>query len=874
MPDEHMSAAPNSASEARQARAAYAGRLAAGASGSATLNELAELAARLLGAPSAQVSIISAAQTVVGGSGQAASAVGGRSPAAESLCTVTVDAAAPVAVTDAPRDPRVSGLPPVTSGMVGAYLGVPLQAAGHTVGALCVFDPAPRTWSDHDLATLQLLAVPVLSELQLAALADDYEQDRLGWQLAVDVAGIGAFDWDLATGELRWDERLQELFGLEPGSFGGTIEAFDAAVHPEDGPRVTQALTEAVKSCGELAVEYRIVLPDGSVRWIAARGRALPGEGDIPGRGAARVLGAAYDTTAVQDGEARVARVLDAMPTAFFHLDRDWRFTYLNAEAERLLVGIGRDVVGGVIWELFPAAVGSDFETHYRGAAASGKPVTFDAFYPPPLDGWYEVRAWPTPDGLSVYFIDVSTQHAAQEQADRAARRAVLLAEVTEALAGTLDVQEAVDRLTQLIVPPLGDWCVVTLVDQPGPAGAANGAAGGWRRRLRDVSGWHADPEARPLVERYTQARVPALRDTSFLARAFEEGRPVVVAEQAAEAIRAVLEPGEARDLCLQLDPSSVAVVPLRGRGRTVGLISVFRDRDREAFSPEDVETLVDAAGRAGLALDNARLYGEQRDLAEVLQRSLLTAPPATDQLQIAVRYEPAAETAQLGGDWYDAFLKGRGCTAIVIGDVVGHDTAAAASMGQVRGLLRGIAVATADGPADVLRRVDGAMSMLQVDTTATAVVAQIEQTSADREKGTARLRWSNAGHPPPMLMLRPGGPGGPGGPAGPGGATVQALEADQSDLLLGLDPDFERAEWVRPLPPEATVLLYTDGLVERRGQSLDEGLAALRSVLTELVDAGLGLEETCDELLRRMLPDRPEDDVAIVAVRLNGASD
>ena len=102
----------------------------------------------------------------------------------------------------------------------------------------------------------------------------------------------------------------------------------------------------------------------------------------------------------------------------------------------------------------------------------------------------------------------------------------------------------------------------------------------------------------------------------------------------------------------------------------------------------------------------------------------------------------------------------------------------------------------------------------------------------------------------------------------------MQALEADQSDLLLGLDPDFERAEWVRPLPPEATVLLYTDGLVERRGQSLDEGLAALRSVLTELVDAGLGLEETCDELLRRMLPDRPEDDVAIVAVRLNGASD
>ena len=127
------------------------------------------------------------------------------------------------------------------------------------------------------------------------------------------------------------------------------------------------------------------------------------------------------------------------------------------------------------------------------------------------------------------------------------------------------------------------------------------------------------------------------------------------------------------------------------------------RRRARPAFSREARDTLVDVADRAGLALDNARLYAEQRALAEGLQRSLMTAPPEPDHLQVVVRYEPAAETAQVGGDWYDAFLQQDGATVMVIGDVVGHDTAAAAAMGQVRGLLRGIAVHSGGGPAAVL---------------------------------------------------------------------------------------------------------------------------------------------------------------------------
>lgn len=834
------------------ARAQYAARLAAGRSAVPALDRLSALAARLLGAESAQVSLVTDEQVVLGGTGAAVSSVGLSSPAEDSLCTVTVESRAPLAVADATTDPRVRHLPPVTSGAVASYLGVPLVSRDHVVGALCVFGAEPRPWHEDDVALLEELVGPVLAELERALLEGAYRDDRVLWELAVDAAGVGVFDWDLATGELRWDDRLLALFGLTRDTFGGTIEAFDASVHADDRARVGQALTSAIESCGTYVAEYRVVRPDGEVRWVSARGQALPG----PDGTATRVVGAAFDTTAVQDGEARVARVLETMPSAFFHLDRDWRFTYANAEAERLLGAIGGEIVGSVIWELFPAALGSTFETHYRRAMGSGEPVEFEAYYPPPLDDWYEVRAWPTPDGLSVYFVKVTARHHAEEAVARTARRGALLAEVTRALTDTLDVEEAVARLAQLVVPLLGDWCVVTLVDGGGPA-----TGGTWRHRLRDIGSWHHDPGRRAAVARYAELRVGALTDTSFVAEALDGNRSVLVPGGATEAIARVLVPGEARELFQVLAPEAAVVVPLRGRGRISGLLTVFRGADGGTFEPADLDMLDDVAGRAGLALDNARAYAQQRDLAEVLQRSLMTEPPQPGGLRITVRYEPAADVAQVGGDWYDAFLQPDGATSIVIGDVVGHDTAAAAAMGQVRTLLRGIAVATGAGPAGVLRGVDEAMRTLQVPTTATALVARLEQGPEDRAIGRHVLRWSNAGHPPPLVVL----------PGADGVVAVRALWPEHANLLLGLHPETERTEETVALPDGAIVLLYTDGLVERRGQPLDEGIETLRTVLGELVAAGLDLEDLGDELLRLLQPERPEDDVALVVLRTGG---
>lgn len=836
-------------------RDAHVRRLTADPGGAPALSRLAALAARLLGAPSGQVSLVGQDQVVMGGSGQAESTVGRASPAGDSLCTVTAMAGGPLLVDDARADERVRGLPPVTTGAVRSYLGVPLVVDDVAVGALCVFGPETRAWTAADAALLEQLAQPVLTELELSALARAHEDDRLAWQLAVDAAGVGAFDLDLENGELRWDERLLDLFGLEREAFGGTLGSFDAWVHPDDLERVHRALNAAVESVGHFESEYRIVRPDGALRWIAARGQALPG----PDGRAVRFIGAAYDTTATQEAEARVARALEAMPTAFFHLDPQWRFTYANPEAERLLGGIGSDVVGHVIWELFPAAVGSDFERHYRGAAASGRPVAFEAYYPPPLDAHYEVRAWPTPDGLSVYFVDVTDRRRAQDAVESATQRATLLADVTRALTDTLDPEVAVRRLAQLLVPVLADWCVVTLVDgSDPPLGPLEGS--GWRARLRDVGWWHADDELRPLVEAYSRTRIAALTDESFVARVVTTGEATVLDHGATGAVASVLGPGEARDVLQRLAPASAVVMPLPGRGGlAAGLVTVFRGVERAPFDDEELQTLADAAGRAGLALDNARMYAGQRELAEALQRSLLTAPPSTGSHQVAVRYEPASETAKVGGDWYDAFSLPDGSLALVIGDVTGHDLEAAAAMGQLRSLVRGVTVTSGEGPAEVLRRVDGAMLTLEVDTIATATVAYLGPAPADAEPGSAVLRWSGAGHPPPVLV-RPAADG-------VGGPVAEVLWGGNG-AMLGLDPSLERAEHSVVVPPGATVLLYTDGLVERRRQTIDEGLARLTSVVTELVAAGLPLERLCDELLVRLLPQRTDDDVAVVAVR------
>ena len=558
---------PEDGTGAPDGRMAAVRRLEPTALGSRALQRLTGLAARLLGADAAAISLVGDVETVVSGSGLPAGSLGRQVPLAESLAAISLDGGVePLVVADARDDARLAGHPSVAAGQVGAYVGIPLVVFdGSPVGALSVYGRRPQSWTDSDVALLRQLADSAATELELSALAREFEAHRLRVELAIDAAEIGSFDYDLATGRLVWDDRLVEIFGYDRQTFDETIEAFAARCHPDDRVRTMEALRDAVEACGEYDAEFRIVLPSGETRWVQARGRALADD-----RGnAVRLLGAGFDTTRQRGEEARVARVLETMNAAFFALDPGWRFTYVNAEAERLLQRSRDDLLGTSIWATFPEALGTEFEENYRGAADSLEERIFEAYFPP-LGAWYEVRAWPSPDGLSVYFLDVSERRAAEDSARRGAARLAVIAEVaavvSDALGDPAGEEEAVRRLARAVVPVLGDWVIASLVGEDG--------------RLHDVASWHADPALREAAERYSALRLAALQSTAPIVEALRSGQPMLVDDVPA-AVGSTLPEGEVREMFERLAPHTAVALSLRARGRTVGALSIYRSANR-----------------------------------------------------------------------------------------------------------------------------------------------------------------------------------------------------------------------------------------------------------------------------------------------------
>ena len=302
------------------------------------------------------------------------------------------------------------------------------------------------------------------------------------------------------------------------------------------------------------------------------------------------------------------------------------------------------------------------------------------------------------------------------------------------------------------------------------------------------------------------------------------------------------------------------ASLPLLVGGRLLGSVTAGWE-ERQDFDPVDVELLEAFAAQCAQALDRLlRLQAERRSAAvrvrmsEALQRSLLSDPIQPDHLQLVARYLPAAHESQVGGDWYDAFVTSAGLTSLVIGDVAGHDRDAAVSMAQVRNTLRGVGHALGEPPAAVLSALDRAMRDLGVDALATAVLATVEQSPEQAQQGLRTVRWSNAGHPPPLLLHTDG--------------RIEELATERAELMLGVDPAARRTETVVTVRRGATLLLYTDGLVEGRDLPLDEGTARLREALAELADRPLA--ELCDEVIARLRPEGLQDDVALVALRLH----
>ncbi len=432
---------------------------------------------------------------------------------------------------------------------------------------------------------------------------------------------------------------------------------------------------------------------------------------------------------------------------------------------------------------------------------------------------------------------DVTERQRAETTRDRLAAHVGLLGRVSETLAGTLDGEAALRRLAGQVVPVLGDWVSLQLYDGRG--------------NPRRVAVHHDDPAMRELVE-LVESRLPgALAEDAPSRRVARGEGPVRLTGVTGTTLDEIVTVPEVGAALRELGVGGLLAVPLPGRDAVLGSMVLLKRPSSDPFTEEDLAVATEVGRRAGVTLETIGLYARQSDLAAELQRSLLSEPPPSEDVEVVVRYLAAAEEAQVGGDWYDAFVQTDDATVLVIGDVIGHDTRAAAAMGQIRALLRGIGYTTGTGPSGMLARLDAAMAGLDVHTTATAVVAALDR--APGESTPRRLRWSNAGHPPPVLV-------------GPGD-RARVLQAEESDLLLGVIADVPRRESELLLEPGMTLLLYTDGLVERRGRPFDRGVADLVEAAGEL--GRLPLERLCDRLLERLLPDQLDDDVALLAVRL-----
>jgi PAS domain S-box-containing protein len=326
-------------------------------------------------------------------------------------------------------------------------------------------------------------------------------------------------------------------------------------------------------------------------------------------------------------------------------------------------------------------------------------------------------------------------------------------------------------------------------------------------------------------------------------------GRPLVLPDRRAGL---ALTPDMAR-VYERTQRHAWAVAPLVLGRRVLGSLAVSWVEERR-ISADEMGLIEAFAAQCAQALARIQVTVAPREATlaiqrvnESLERSLLTRPPTAACLDIAVRYLPAVQDTQVGGDWYEAFQLPDGATLVSVGDVAGHNGDAAATMAQLRNLLRGLAVDSRDGPASLLSRLDRAVARLGLGALATAVVVVVRPQAS----GACVVEWASAGHLPP-LVRRPDG---------------QVVELDgEPDVLIGLEPTAARREQLLELPAGSTLLLYTDGLVERRGESLDDGCARLAAALAAVGSAAP--EEVCDRLLGAALDQAPEDDVAMLVLR------
>ncbi|WP_217215287.1 SpoIIE family protein phosphatase [Streptomyces sp. AC550_RSS872] len=523
--------------------------------------------------------------------------------------------------------------------------------------------------------------------------------------------------------------------------------------------------------------------------------------------------------------EAALSDFVERLPGGSCALDLEGRFTYVSSGACALLGRDAGQLLGTQPWQSLRWLDDPSYEERYRAAVISREPVSFTACRPP--GQWLDIHLYPDASGISARVVPSGAHPPPSPAPRRSARDAPTparagqlyqLLHLAAALTEVVGVQDVVDLVADQIMPAFGAQGLVLSTADAGRL-RITGHRGYPSHTIRRLDGLPLDTSFTPAGQALGSG-IPAFFATPEEMRRNYPEAPLVSGKQA------------------------WAFLPLIISGRPVGVCILSYDSPH-TFPAEERAVMTSLAGLIAQAFDRARLYDTKHALAHGLQQALLPRglPPITG-LRVAARYLPATRGMEIGGDFYDLIRLGETAAAAVIGDVQGHNVAAAALMGQVRTAVH--AHATLGTPPDqVLHRTNRLLTDLGPDLFTSCLYAHLDL-------ARRRVTLAAAGHPPPVLRL-------------PDGETRPVVVPPGP--LLGIDPDAVFPVTEIPLTTGMLLVLYTDGLVERPGTDLDESIAHLTHRLAAADDRDLDL--LIDTLLgKAATTGQRTDDIALLVLQ------
>ncbi|MFF6996400.1 SpoIIE family protein phosphatase [Streptomyces sp. NPDC008313] len=660
---------------------------------------------------------------------------------------------------------------------------------------------------------------------------------------------IGRFTWDPISATVIADNGLCGLLGMAPDEFGRSPESLAAAVAPGDAHQVVRALRDT--AAGRPPPKpLQVRAADGGMRlmdfWTA---NAAP----APRPEAHPVSGVVLDPGPGVSAEAAA----DLLPEGVFGLDRMGTVTYVNPCAARLLGSTPDRLVGRALWEAVPWLVGTGYEDHLRGAMLSADPVHFQLEDPRAGaedtrgrrdSGGLTLSVYPGPDLLTCKVAPVGRVVDTTAEApptDPALLRALPAAgeDDTSSIASTSPLYRPIVLAIALTEAVTAQQVSAVVMRELLPAFGGRQLAIYLLQERHLYLAWETGfPPGflAPFDGVGLDAHIPGVETLT-------RGRPLFF-----ESMQQLET--EYPGIALDATTGARAFLPLIASGRPVGSCILGFDRPRD-FSQEERTALTALAGLIAQALERAQRYDTEAALARGLQEALLPHRlSAHPQVDTAGRYLSGTQGMEVGGDWYDVVEAGDGL-ALVIGDVQGHGVQAAATMGQLRSAVR--AFTLGDHPPDEVMSLTNRL-LIGLDPGQFASCCYIR---LDPVTGVARA--ARAGHPPPLMRY-------------PDGRThILHLPGG---VVLGVDPEAEYPVTELELEPGAILALYTDGLVERPGIDIDDGITALRVALAKAGSlasrpGGRSLAGVADRLTAtaRHTGDRPDDIALLLTTRRGG---